>query len=64
MKQSEKKQRPQDKWNEAHGLVTKSYKLQKQIADDFAEACEKVGISKKAQIEKMMLKFINETNCK
>lgn len=52
--------RPQDKWNEAHGLVSKTYKLQKQIADDFAEACKIAGVSKKSQIEKMMLEFIKE----
>ena len=60
--QSGKKQRPQDKWNETHGLVSRSYKLQKDIADQFAEACEKVGISKKKQLEKMMLEFIKEVN--
>ena len=56
------KKRPQDKWNEAHGLVTKSYKLQKKIADDFSDACKKAGTSKKAQLEKMMMNFINEVN--
>ncbi len=56
----EKKVRPQDKWNEKNGLVSKSYKLQKEIADAFAETCDRVGVSKKAQLEKMMLEFIEE----
>ena len=56
----EKKQRPQDKWNEKNGLVSKSYKLQKEIADGFAEACEIAGVSKKSQLEKMMKDFIEE----
>lgn len=60
MKMDEKKVRPQDKWNEKNGLVSKSYKLQKEIADAFAETCDRVGVSKKAQLEKMMLEFIEE----
>lgn len=55
----EKKIRPQDKWNAAHGLVTVSYKLTKSIADDFAKACAEAGVSKKSQLEKMMLEYIN-----
>ena len=57
-----KKQRPQDKWNKKNGLVSKTYKLQKEIADQFAEACEKVGVSKKAQLERMMTEFVKEVN--
>lgn len=57
-----KKIRPQDKWNKTHGLVSVSYKLNKSIADDFSNACIKAGVSKKSQLEKMMLQFINETN--
>jgi len=56
----EKKIRPQDKWNAAHGLVSVSYKLTKSIADDFSEACNKAGVSKKSQLEKMMLEFIRQ----
>lgn len=56
----EKKQRPQDKWNANNGLVSKSYKLRKDIADGFDEACKAKGVSKKSQLEKMMLEFIEE----
>lgn len=56
----EKKIRPQDKWNAKHGLVTVSYKLTKSIADEFANACAGAGISKKAQLEKMMKDFIEQ----
>ena len=58
----EKKRRPQDVWNEKHGLVSVSYKLQKEIADAFADACSKAGTSKKAQLEKMMLEFVTQVN--
>lgn len=56
-----KPKRPQDAWNDRNGLVSKTYKLQKEIADDFAAACEAAGVSKKSQLEKMMLAFIEET---
>lgn len=55
-----KKQRPQDAWNERNGLVSRSYKLQKEIADAFADACDKAGVSKKSQLEKMMMEFVNK----
>jgi len=60
-----KERRKQDVWNEKNGLVSRSYKLQKNIADDFAKACEDAGVSKKSQLEKMMLEFIEVTkrNC-
>ena len=56
----ERKKRRQDKWNEEHGLVSRSYKLQKEIADEFKNTCEKVGISQKKQLETMMIQFIEE----
>ncbi|MBO5513744.1 MAG: hypothetical protein J5961_04040 [Mogibacterium sp.] len=58
MMSEEKKIRPQDKWNAAHGLVTVSYKLTKSVADEFSDACAKAGVSKKSQLEKMMREFI------
>lgn len=54
----EKKIRPQDKWNEKAGLISKSYKLKKQTVDDFADTCKKVGVSQSAQLTKMMNEFI------
>ena len=56
----EKKIRPQDRWNAKNGLVSKTYKLTKSIADEFADTCEKLGVSKKSQLEKMMKEFIEQ----
>lgn len=56
----QKKIRPQDKWNEKNGLVSVSYKLTKSISDAFSDTCHKLGLSKKSQLEKMMLKFIDK----
>lgn len=54
----EKKKRPQDKWNEKAGLISKSYKLKKELVEDFAEACEAAGVSQAGQLSKMMQEFI------
>lgn len=55
----EKKIRPQDKWNAKAGLISKSYKLKKELVDEFKEACDKAGVSQAAQISKMMKEFID-----
>lgn len=57
----EKKESARDKWNREHGLISKSYKLNADIAEKFADACKVAGISQKAQLEKMMKSFINNT---
>ena len=56
----ERKKRRQDAWNERNGLVTRSDKLQKEIADKFKDTCEKIGISQKKQLETMMKEFIEK----
>lgn len=56
----EKKIRPQDKWNAKAGLISKSYKLKKDLVDQFAEACEKAGVSQASQLTKMMKEFVEE----
>ena len=54
----EKKIRPQDKWNAKAGYLSKSYKLKREVVEQFAEACEKAGVSQAAQLTKMMNEFI------
>ena len=58
----EKKIRPQDKWNAKAGLISKSYKLKQELTEQFAEACDKAGVSQAGQISKMMRSFIDEQN--
>lgn len=58
----EKKIRPQDRWNAKAGLISKSYKLKKELAEEFAKACNKAGVSQAGQISKMMKQFIEEVN--
>lgn len=50
------------KYHEKIGLVSKSYKLKKELVENFKIACEKKGISQSAQISKMMQDFIDSTD--
>lgn len=54
------KKRPQDRWNEKAGLISKSYKLKRELTEQFAKACDSVGVSQAGQISKMMKMFIDE----
>lgn len=48
------------KYQKKVGIIAKSYKLKAELAEDFAKACEKAGVSQAAQLTKMMEKFIKE----
>ena len=48
------------KWNAKAGYVAKTYKLIKDVADAFAETCDKLGVSKASQLTRMMNEFIEQ----
>lgn len=48
------------KYTEKTGWISKSYKLKKELVDEFAEACEKAGTSQATQLSLMMKQFIEE----
>lgn len=48
------------KYEEKAGWISKSYKLKREVVEQFAEACEKAGISQAAQLTKMMNEFIED----
>lgn len=50
------------KYEQKAGFVSKSYKLRRELVDQFAAACEKAGVSQAAQLTKMMNAFIEEQN--
>ena len=56
----EKKIRRQDKWNAKAGWISKSYKLKRELVDEFADACEKAGVSQAGQLSMMMREFIEK----
>lgn len=58
----EKKVRRQDKWDAKAGMIAKTYKVNKKVAEDFADACRRRKVSAGGQLTKMMKEFIEETN--
>ena len=58
----EKKRRPQDKWDEKAGVISKTYKVDKKVAEEFQAACKISGVAMGTQLTKMMRNFIEEVN--
>ena len=56
----EKKIRPQDKRNAKAGLISKSYKLKRELVEAFADAWEMSGVSQAGQLSMMMREFIEK----
>jgi len=51
-----------EKYQKKVGLVSKSYKLKKEVADAFADACRKAGVSQAGKLTELMKGFIDEVN--
>lgn len=49
-----------DRYQKKAGYKVKGFKLKGDIADRFAEACDKAGVSQAAKISELMEQFINE----
>lgn len=47
-------------YDQRNGLATKSYKLNKDIADQFKEACKERGTSQAKELTRMMQAYIQE----
>lgn len=50
------------KYEKKAGWMSKSYKLKKELVEQFAAACEKAGVSQAGQISEMMREFIEKQN--
>lgn len=48
------------KYEKKTGWMSKSYKMKKEIVDDFAKACEQAGVSQAGQLMKMMQEFTEQ----
>lgn len=58
----ERKLRPQDKWDQKAGVISKTYKVSKTAAEEFQLACKKAGVSMGTQLSKMMMEFAEQVN--
>ena len=50
------------KWNKKAGYKTKGFNLRGDIADRFAETCEKVGRSQASVVQELMERFIEDND--
>lgn len=62
MSETNKKIRPQDKWDAKAGVISKTYKVNKEVARQFQIACKKAGVAMGTQLTKMMGEFIEQVN--
>jgi hypothetical protein len=46
-----------EKYAKKAGLVSKSYKLHRDVVDGFARACETAGVSQSGKLTEMMIEF-------
>ncbi len=49
--------RPQERWNQKAGYVSKSYKVNRNVAEDFALSCKKNGVSQSRALFKFMREY-------
>ena len=51
-----------EKYQKKAGYMTKGFKIKREIAVQFEEACKRAGVSQAGQISKMMQEFIGKVN--
>lgn len=49
-----------EKYQKKAGWMTKGFKLKRDIAEEFEEACKEVGVSQASKITELMKQFIEE----
>ena len=47
------------KYQKKIGLISKSFKIKKELAEEFKEACERKGVGQVATISQLMEQFIS-----
>jgi hypothetical protein len=50
------------KYQQKVGIVSKSFKLKKELVDRFSETCKVAGVSMSSQVARMMEEFIESVN--
>lgn len=48
----------QRRYAERNGLISKSYKIDKSLAEDFRNACESQGVSQAGKIQELMQEWL------
>ena len=52
-----------EKYTKKVGLMSKSYKLRREVVEAFAEACEKEGVSQAHQLKDKSIRYIAGCFC-
>ncbi len=52
------KETPQDRWQRNNGYISKSYKLKKELVDDFKSTCDKIDRKQAEVLTELMNGFI------
>jgi len=50
------------RYHKKKGLISKSYKLDRNIVDMFAEACENIESTQAKELSKFMMRFIKKNH--
>lgn len=48
------------KYEKKAGWMSKSYKLKREVVEEFARVCEEEGVSQASQLTKMMKEFVEK----
>lgn len=51
-----------EKYQKKAGYMSKSFKLKRDLVEQFAKACEKAGVSQAGKLTELMKNFIEEVN--
>ena len=51
-----------EKYQKKAGYMTKGFKIKRDVAEAFQEACTKVGVSQASKITELMNRFIEQVN--
>lgn len=49
-----------EKYQKKAGYMTKGFKIKREVAERFEQACEQAGVSQASQITKLMLDFAEQ----
>ena len=49
------------KYEAKAGWISKSYKLKKEVVEEYAKACDAAGVSQAGKLMEMMREFVKET---
>lgn len=50
-----------ERYRAKQGIISKNFKIKRELSEAYAEACERAGVSQTGQIVKMMEEFIEST---